>query len=809
MQSDHYAILVGIDRYPQLGPGNTPLDLRGPRNDVAAVRQWLRDPAGGGFADDSTIFEFQAPAGTPPGAAMPTAAQLDDLVARLDQIAQDNKDQGRGRQVGRRIYIYLSGHGFSPGRQRACLFTADAQERLGHNVHATGWLSWLQDSGYFREFVLWVDACMDRAAFLPPHDPPLPLTTSLVPPLANFVAFAAQRPLRAVELPIEEDGGRVHGVFTWTLLEGLRGAAADVNGRVTGRSLADWVRNAMVARYGDAERKDPNVAQEPEVIQEDAGLIFARGLAAPLSTLKLVFPPAAEGRPARIWSGAPPRVVQSFTVAAAGNEVALKPGLYLAEVPDQALRQGFEVLRPGAVQVGDAGVPARACDGSEIFTLSIDPRDPTAEIFVIDSRFSLVDRGVAALGTRLPAGLFKAKVRVGNATRQDVVLLDGDATLPAAAAPPQQVATVLPLPDTAATHEYHEGGRQRALDAARALQAQPGEAVLLCLVRSFSSRDAPVMPARPPWQGMQVFDAQGRLVLDMDHDAQVEAFGDPLAFAVKKLAPGCYFLRQPLDGQGVIEQSLVLAAGWRTEAYMLRRTTAQAQDAEARPRTSVLMGRLGADPAPLGQERVLEVARQALADERKVLNPELEDLLMQKFDDPVAGIIGGHLLLVERERDPARDLGRLDGVVRRLQGLVGSGHPDVAALALRCADPQLRQPQGLTGPPMFQRSWALLAAAAADQPALVPPAVWARVHALSAMPPFLVWNTADEVKAAARRALAEALFAPEAPVAAPAPAVPAMGPARPALDLPLAQRRAARMGIPASMVDSLRADLDR
>src|SRR5262249_17525536 len=154
-------------------------------------------------------------------------------------IAQANKKAGKGLRVGRRLYLFMSGHGFSPARQRGCLFTANAKERLTFNVHATGWLSWLQDSGYFREFVLWMDCCMNRMAFLQPGAPPLPLINSSESPQANFVAFAAQRPLKAVEVPIAEDGGTTHGAFTWVLLEGLRGAAADANFRVTGRSLAD------------------------------------------------------------------------------------------------------------------------------------------------------------------------------------------------------------------------------------------------------------------------------------------------------------------------------------------------------------------------------------------------------------------------------------------------------------------------------------------------------------------------------------------------------------------------------------------
>lgn len=817
---DHYAILIGIERYPQLlGPDDKPLHLQGAANDVRAVREWLLDPKGGNL-NPAHVFQSQRPPDAAPDAAIPGVADLENLVFDLDAIAQKNLDEGRGRQVGRRIYIYMSGHGFSPGRQRACLFTADARDRNLQNVHATGWLNWLQDAGYFREFVLWVDACMDRASFLMPRDLLAPPTPSFLPPLANFVAFAAQRPLKAVEVDIPEDESRKHGAFTWTLLEGLRGAAADANGRVTGRSLADWVRNAMVGRFGEKERADGNVAQEPDVIHEDAGMIFARGVLPPRMRVQLSFPPEAQGKEARIWSGAPPRIVHKLQVGAEAARADLPPGLYLVEVPDCGLRQGLEVLRPGAFEVRESGPPVQQCLGDEIFQVSVVPNDPAAEIFVIDGRFSLVDRGVGRLETPLPAGLFKVKMRVGNATRQDVALVDGDIRVPAVAGQAQAVATVLPLPGTTATHDAHQDARRNAILAANQLQLEPGEGALLCLARSFSSREHPVPPAHGPWRGMQVLDAQGRIVIDLEQKAPAQPGPDPVAFGVAALPAGCYFLRQPLDGQGEIEQSLVVCAGWRTEAYTLRRVATDSHATDPRPRSTVLMRPAGTPPGNGSDEedRAAEIARQALAGERKVLTPDLEQLLMVTSGNPVAAIIGAHLMLVERERDAGRDLAMLDAVVRRLRGLLGTGHPDVEALALRCQDEALREVGELMGPPMFQRSWVQLTAAAATHPDLVSPEVWQRVHALSALPPFLVWNPLAEVKAAALRSMAEAVFG--ATVAAGGAPSPQMAPARrggtrgrtrgtatPAVDMAAARERAARMGIPACAVDALREEL--
>ena len=48
---DH-AVVIGIRRYADVEAGWI-TTLKGPGNDAAAVASWLRDPAGGGLADDN------------------------------------------------------------------------------------------------------------------------------------------------------------------------------------------------------------------------------------------------------------------------------------------------------------------------------------------------------------------------------------------------------------------------------------------------------------------------------------------------------------------------------------------------------------------------------------------------------------------------------------------------------------------------------------------------------------------------------------------------------------------------------------
>jgi hypothetical protein len=122
----------------------------------------------------------------------------------------------------------------------------------------------------------------------------------------------------------------------------------------------------------------------------------------------------------------------------------------------------------------------------------------------------------------------------------------------------------------------------------------------------------------------------------------------------------------------------------------------------------------------------------------------------------VAGIIGCHLLLRAMATDGSGfDPQRYDEAVRRLRALVGTDHPDVEALSLRCADPALRTGRHLVHPPMFADGWRLLIEASYNRPELVPPELGRRVQAASRLGPLLVWAADDDTRAAHADLLSE------------------------------------------------------
>ena len=150
-----------------------------------------------------------------------------------------------------------------------------------------------------------------------------------------------------------------------------------------------------------------------------------------------------------------------------------------------------------------------------------------------------------------------------------------------------------------------------------------------------------------------------------------------------------------------------------------------------------------------------------------ILNADLEQILAKEnLANPIFGLTGGHLLLLEHERDRYRDVSKLDAIVRNLQQPLGATHPDWVALALQCGNVIVPPDAVLDGPPMFVRSWPLLVRAAHEGRIEIPATMWSRMQAPASLPPFMAWSIDEGVKRAALETLRQALLEPTSPVMA-------------------------------------------
>ena len=209
--------------------------------------------------------------------------------------------------------------------------------------------------------MLWLDCCMVQMSIAagsvslrqcPTDGSPRPL----------MQGFATMSGLKAQEFPIAEDGNRVHGVFTWTLLQGLRKFGA-----VDAETLKGYILNSMKELIPAELRNAPEYKAEPRIDVLPQSLprnafVFGRG-APRSSTSKVTFNIGigAPGQELRVWSGSPPSVAASGRLTAGGLTLDLPRGLYVAEVAEAQVRQGIEAdgIRDLALDLTERGRPVK------------------------------------------------------------------------------------------------------------------------------------------------------------------------------------------------------------------------------------------------------------------------------------------------------------------------------------------------------------------------------------------------------------------------------------------------------------------
>lgn len=756
MQNDHFAILVGISRYPNLQDG----DLLGPVNDVKSVYEWLTDERGGGLPEANirkvTSEEFSAPPKKPDG---PWLNHLtDELFYWIYDLAEAAYRRNFRRKVGSRLYIYLTGHGCSGLDGKPCLLTANAREgRLDANLGIWNWINWWSDAGCFDEYVMLFDACMERLTMVIPSPAPQDIVPDDTIISSKFVAYAAKKPKKAVERPLPASDGKYHGVFTWALLEGLRGAAANKYGVVTGDILGNWINNAMYHWMSNEDIENNSISLEPDIDTANSTLVLAHQLAPMTYRVELQFPVDAVGKTAIIWSGAEP-ARETFTAEAVSAR-DLSIGLHLVECA--GYRQGFEVVRPGNVVVFQRGNAIAQTNPNKTFRVFLNAMGTANQISLQNANLAEMARKGGSIDVKVPFGLYRSRTSAGRRFVDQVFMVDGD-YIPGDefAAPPEMPRLSSAIPFHGAPKSYES--QSEVVEELGRQTVPRSESHIAILARGWTPADLPGSISEP-WKGVRILRGNGHVVSDLtrsgtkaqgDGDGDHDGDRDGSAHTIDDVKPGTYYLNFPATEQSEIAIALTTAPAWRTEAYILRSRT-ESDHAEALPRVTVIMRR-SLQKWDTEENDRLEKSLRALADGRSILNDELTNLLTEKFNNPIEGIVGAHLMLMEWAHVPQFNMPLFELAVTNLRKLLGTDHPDVEALSLKCDNPEMRRTEPFIAPPLFERSWRLMVEASRSQPDLIPERLWKRVSAQVTLPPYFCWSINKNAKARVQKALSNA-----------------------------------------------------
>jgi hypothetical protein len=370
-------------------------------------------------------------------------------------------------------------------------------------------------------------------------------------------------------------------------------------------------------------------------------------------------------------------------------------------------------------------------DSTEIVkrTLRVRTEIPTAEIFAIDGDGDVVGRGVGTLSEKLTPGVYKIRYRIGSRVVDDFVELppgDGDHSVPV---PELPVTTSVPLSSgsTGAWPAFAEA----AIEWSKQVHVKrgTGSRVFLFVNRAVASETSLARAA-------DALTLRGFSGDEIARLSDAPSTSRCVGYTVE-LDPGGYLLRFDDGSSPAIEQSVFTAPSWQTQVFLPLVTFGDKCEPDFSER-AVLMSSIEAGFVPNWPAfRSTAAARHSLAFWRRsatsgeamkagvqkteqsrksaVEDRLLGELLQGKFENPMLGIFGAHLMLLLAQPD----LTLLRKVISNLRGLIGD-HPDVTSLSLYLKD---SSPDQITFPlpPMLRSSWSLIVEnCGPSRPELVP-----------------------------------------------------------------------------------------
>jgi hypothetical protein len=270
MNANHYAVVVGINRYPELP------NLNFARDDAKAFAAWLKKKDGGALPKENVkliiVPDTKMPPGTPREHAKPIREQVEEALYSLRKKCQQHIEEHPEDWDSTRLYVYVSGHGIAPDPNEAALLMADSgPDWYGRNFSCAKYLTFFEKAQIFRELVFFADCCRDWTANAPPVGPSWTIVKGDRGRICSLAGYATHFGELAYEPDLDADSLR--GYFTQALLEGLSGKAADpFTGEINSVNLSRFVTERV-----EELTKDMRYPQKPILKLDPATpLVFAK-----------------------------------------------------------------------------------------------------------------------------------------------------------------------------------------------------------------------------------------------------------------------------------------------------------------------------------------------------------------------------------------------------------------------------------------------------------------------------------------------------------------------------------------------------
>jgi hypothetical protein len=337
-----YAVVVGIQNYKRLS-ADPDAQLQGPVNDAKEFHEWLTAPLGigGGVPPDNAALCIQ-----PCKNEMdeedrcPSADGIKRRFQRFEDIAVRNADKRLPEKIGRRLYIFLAGHGIEADDGPSLLCADTASSSTVRHIAGRSYAEWFFKAGWFDETILFMDCCRDDLWTTGSNSLPFDRRNRLTGSAERrkLFGYATAWNGRAREKNFD---GKVHGIFSKILLDGLRqGLASDPDtDAITAKSLGDYLDLEMRKMVGVLPEihgnRDPNWVLFPN--------IRARSYAISFQLL-----PTAVGKTIQVFATRSDNLIREYyrqQPPGTRFQLSLAAGLYVVQAlkGNDAKQQAFQV----------------------------------------------------------------------------------------------------------------------------------------------------------------------------------------------------------------------------------------------------------------------------------------------------------------------------------------------------------------------------------------------------------------------------------------------------------------------------------
>jgi hypothetical protein len=237
----HFAVVVGINKYPGIG------NLTAAHADAKDFYDWAVRPDGGGVRSENAHFILGTV--TQRAGVVEAKPTTDQIYEALELCKDAAKLVPASQWQHTRLYFFAAGHGLALGLEVAALLAANVtRNHFGKHVSCECLLDFFSEVQLFQEVVVFADCCRPRATGtakqIPPYWSDDPINNGEVRLLAGFAALYNQLAFEEQDKAPDE----LRGYFSRAILAGLNGhpsAADEHSGRVTSESLAGFVRQHM------------------------------------------------------------------------------------------------------------------------------------------------------------------------------------------------------------------------------------------------------------------------------------------------------------------------------------------------------------------------------------------------------------------------------------------------------------------------------------------------------------------------------------------------------------------------------------